>query len=91
MRRDRAGVVDQGRRLAQLEVPAHAAETDDGDLENISYVGEEDNFRVFGAHDSEDRWRVLLYNEPLPTTQMTGPLGLPVQRLKTSLTAWSET
>lgn len=66
MRRDRAGVVDQGRRLAQLEVPAHAAETDDGDLENISYGGEGDNFRVFGAHDSEDRWRVLLYNEPLP-------------------------
>lgn len=44
----------------------HVAETGDGDLANISYVGEGDDFSVFAVRDSEDRWCVVLYNEPLP-------------------------
>lgn len=45
-------------------MPEHVVETGDGDLENISYVGEGDVFSVFAARDSSDHWGVLQYNEP---------------------------
>jgi len=53
-----------GDEQAQADIPVHVGESEHLELENIAYVGEGEGFSVFAARDSEDRWCVVLYNEP---------------------------
>lgn len=49
---------------AQVDIPAHVAESDHLEVENITYVGEGEGFTVYAGLDRGANWCVLLNVEP---------------------------